>query len=100
MLDVTGRKIHFSGIGGTGMVAGARLAVEAGWEVRGSDNPLYPPSSHMVTALGVPVANFDPTDGYVVTDIPELEERGGDFAVATGLAMMALVVAILSRLRR
>ena len=49
-------KIHFSGIGGMAMVAGARLALEAGWEVRGSDNPLYPPSSSMVAALGVPVA--------------------------------------------
>jgi UDP-N-acetylmuramate: L-alanyl-gamma-D-glutamyl-meso-diaminopimelate ligase len=49
-------RIHFSGIGGTGMVAAARLAVEAGYEVRGSDNPLYPPTSHMVEALGVPVA--------------------------------------------
>ena len=53
-----GRKprVHFSGIGGTGMVAVARLAIEAGWEVRGSDNPLYPPTSGMVAALGVPVA--------------------------------------------
>ncbi len=48
-------RIHFSGIGGTAMVAGARLAIEAGWEVRGSDNPLYPPTSDMVAALGVPV---------------------------------------------
>ena len=38
------------------MVAGARLAIEAGWEVRGSDNPLYPPTSHMVEALAAPVA--------------------------------------------
>jgi UDP-N-acetylmuramate: L-alanyl-gamma-D-glutamyl-meso-diaminopimelate ligase len=50
------RTVHFSGIGGTGMVAGARLAVEAGWEVRGSDNPLYPPTSEMVAGLNVPVA--------------------------------------------
>ncbi len=49
-------KVHISGIGGTAMVAGARLALEAGWEVRGSDNPLYPPTSDMVRALGVPVA--------------------------------------------
>ena len=48
-------RVHFSGIGGTAMVAGARLALEAGWEVRGSDNPLYPPTSLMVAALGVPV---------------------------------------------
>ncbi len=49
-------RVHFSGIGGTAMVAGARLAREAGWEVRGSDNPLYPPTSMMVERLGVPVA--------------------------------------------
>jgi UDP-N-acetylmuramate: L-alanyl-gamma-D-glutamyl-meso-diaminopimelate ligase len=39
------------------MVAAARLAIEAGWEVRGSDNPLYPPASDMVASLGVPVTN-------------------------------------------
>lgn len=49
-------RVHFCGIGGTAMVAGARLAIDAGWEVRGSDNPLYPPTSAMVDALGVPVA--------------------------------------------
>ena len=49
-------RAHFSGIGGMGMVGGARLAIEAGWEVRGSDNPLYPPASAMVKTLGVPVA--------------------------------------------
>jgi UDP-N-acetylmuramate: L-alanyl-gamma-D-glutamyl-meso-diaminopimelate ligase len=38
------------------MVAGARLALEAGWEVRGSDNPLYPPTSDMAASLGIPVA--------------------------------------------
>ncbi|MBM3289570.1 MAG: UDP-N-acetylmuramate:L-alanyl-gamma-D-glutamyl-meso-diaminopimelate ligase, partial [Candidatus Hydrogenedentes bacterium] len=48
-------RAHICGIGGTAMVAGARLAIEAGWEVRGSDNPLYPPTSDMVKALGVPV---------------------------------------------
>ncbi len=45
--------IHFSGIGGTAMVAGARLALEAGWDVKGSDGPLYPPTSEMVESLGV-----------------------------------------------
>ncbi len=32
------------------------MALEAGFEVRGSDNPLYPPTSVMVEQLGVPVA--------------------------------------------
>jgi UDP-N-acetylmuramate: L-alanyl-gamma-D-glutamyl-meso-diaminopimelate ligase len=56
--SAAGRKprVHFAGIGGTGMVGVARLAIEAGWEVRGSDNPLYPPTAQMVAALGVPVA--------------------------------------------
>ena len=49
-------RVHFCGIGGTGMVGGARLAVEAGWEVRGSDHPLYPPTSRMVEELNVAVA--------------------------------------------
>jgi Tfp pilus assembly protein PilN len=45
----------------------------------------------LTRTLGLPVARFDPTEGYVVGDVPELDERGGDFAVATGLAMMALL---------
>lgn len=48
-------RVHFIGIGGTAMVAGARLAIENGWEVRGSDQPLYPPTSDMVSELGVKV---------------------------------------------
>ena len=57
-------RAHICGIGGTAMVAGARLAIEAGWEVRGSDNPLYPPTSDMVKALGVPVA-----EGYAAANL-------------------------------
>ncbi len=57
-------RVHFCGIGGTAMVGGARLAVSSGWEVRGSDNPLYPPTSHMVEALGVPVAT-----GYAAANL-------------------------------
>ncbi|GMU92026.1 MAG: UDP-N-acetylmuramate:L-alanyl-gamma-D-glutamyl-meso-diaminopimelate ligase [Candidatus Hydrogenedentota bacterium] len=57
-------RAHFSGIGGTAMVAGARLALEADWEVRGSDNPLYPPTSEMVRALGVPVY-----EGYAASNL-------------------------------
>ena len=61
-----GRKprAHFSGIGGTAMVAGARLAIEAGWEIRGSDNRLYPPTSEMVKSLEVPVY-----EGYAASNL-------------------------------
>lgn len=47
-----------------GMVAVARLAIEAGWEVRGSDVPLYPPTSNMVSALDVPFA-----EGYAASNL-------------------------------
>ncbi len=46
--------------------------------------------------LGLPVARFDPTEGYVVGTEIDFDDGdsgggngGGDFAVATGLAMMA-----------
>lgn len=57
-------RAHFTGIGGMGMVAVARLAVEAGWEVRGSDGRLYPPTSDMVRALDVPFA-----EGYAASNL-------------------------------
>jgi type IV pilus assembly protein PilM len=42
--------------------------------------------------LGLPVEMFDPTEGYVVgSQVDFDDEGGGDFAVATGLAMMALL---------
>lgn len=48
-------KVHFIGIGGTGMGATAGLAVSAGHEVRGSDTVMYPPMSEQLASLGVPV---------------------------------------------
>jgi UDP-N-acetylmuramate: L-alanyl-gamma-D-glutamyl-meso-diaminopimelate ligase len=48
-------KVHFIGIGGTGMGAAAGLAASAGHEVRGSDTAVYPPMSEQLAALGVPV---------------------------------------------
>jgi UDP-N-acetylmuramate: L-alanyl-gamma-D-glutamyl-meso-diaminopimelate ligase len=48
-------KVHFIGIGGTGMGAVAGLLAEAGHEVRGSDAAVYPPMSEQLAALGVPV---------------------------------------------
>jgi UDP-N-acetylmuramate: L-alanyl-gamma-D-glutamyl-meso-diaminopimelate ligase len=48
-------KIHLIGIGGTGMGALAGLLKEAGHDVRGSDGPLYPPMSTLLSRLGVPV---------------------------------------------
>jgi UDP-N-acetylmuramate: L-alanyl-gamma-D-glutamyl-meso-diaminopimelate ligase len=50
-----GLKLHFIGIGGTGMGATAGLAASAGHEVRGSDTAIYPPMSEQLASLGVPV---------------------------------------------
>ncbi len=48
-------KVHFSGIGGTAMIGGAYIAKALGHEVRGSDNPLYPPTSLLTKMLNVPI---------------------------------------------
>ncbi len=42
----------------------------------------------LTRTLDVPVERFDPCAGYVVGDAEILEQRGPDFAVAAGLAMM------------
>ncbi|HUQ03294.1 MAG TPA: UDP-N-acetylmuramate--L-alanine ligase [Kofleriaceae bacterium] len=48
-------KVHFIGIGGTGMGAVAGLLRAAGHDVRGSDTAVYPPMSEQLAALGIPV---------------------------------------------
>src|SRR5579863_8093080 len=48
-------RVHFIGIGGTGMGAVAGLMAASGHEVRGSDAAVYPPMSEQLAALGVPV---------------------------------------------
>ncbi len=45
----------------------------------------------LTRALGVPVARFDPTEGYVTGDEAPEPGTGGHYAVAAGLAAMALV---------
>lgn len=42
----------------------------------------------LTRAMDVPVERFDPSEGYVVGEADVLDDRGADFAVATGLAMM------------
>jgi Tfp pilus assembly PilM family ATPase len=43
----------------------------------------------LTRALGVPVARFDPTDGYLVGEAEVPAGRGPAFAAAAGLALMA-----------
>jgi UDP-N-acetylmuramate: L-alanyl-gamma-D-glutamyl-meso-diaminopimelate ligase len=83
---MTRRKIHLIGICGTGMGSLAGLLVEAGHEVRGSDENVYPPISTMLERQGIHLmpgyhpANLDwAPDLVVVGNIatrtnPEAEE--------------------------
>ena len=50
---MTQRKIHLIGICGTGMGSLAGLLAEAGHEVRGSDENVYPPISTMLERQGI-----------------------------------------------
>ena len=59
-------KIHLIGIGGMGMAALARLLIEAGHEVSGSDKGIFPPMSNMIKSL-----NLEPSVGYSPEHIPD-----------------------------
>jgi UDP-N-acetylmuramate: L-alanyl-gamma-D-glutamyl-meso-diaminopimelate ligase len=50
-------KLHLIGIAGTGMGALARLLMQAGHEVRGSDAAIYPPMSEQLAEAGIPVSS-------------------------------------------
>ncbi len=75
-------KIHFSGIGGTAMIGGAFIAKQIGHEIRGSDNPLYPPTSLLIEKLGVTIyegynsKNLDWNPDYVI--IGNVLSRGNE----------------------
>ena len=65
-------RIHLAGICGTGMASLAALLKEAGHEVSGSDEGVYPPMSHFLADRGIPVHqgyhahNLDPVPDLVV----------------------------------
>jgi UDP-N-acetylmuramate: L-alanyl-gamma-D-glutamyl-meso-diaminopimelate ligase len=66
------RTVHLIGICGTGMGSLAGLLRDAGFDVRGSDQDVYPPISTMLQGLGIPVLkgyrpeNLDPPPDVVV----------------------------------
>ncbi len=49
-------RIHFTGIAGAGMAAVAQMMQDAGHEVSGSDQDVFPPMSTFVEGLGLPVS--------------------------------------------
>jgi len=66
------RHIHLSGICGTAMASLAGLLQLHGHRITGSDNEAYPPMSHLLHSLGIPVlepyaeSNLDPAPDLVV----------------------------------
>ncbi len=64
--------VHLIGIGGTGMASLAGLFHDAGCRVTGSDGPIYPPTSTILSAMGVDVhegydaRNLDPVPDLIV----------------------------------
>jgi len=56
-------RIHFTGVAGAGMSAAALMMRDAGHQVSGSDEDVFPPMSTYVEALGFPFARaFDPAN--------------------------------------
>jgi|GEM_PF-20057 len=52
-------RIHFTGIGGTGMAAVAGLFASAGHAITGSDTPIYPPMDKTIRGIGIePLVNY------------------------------------------
>lgn len=47
------KKVHCTGIGGTGMAQVAGFFVESGYKVTGSDNPIYPPMDALIASLKI-----------------------------------------------
>src|SRR5690606_23510464 len=63
MMTRTARRVHLLGVGGTGMGAFAYLLQQAGYEVTGSDQNLYPPMSEMLERWGIPALSpYDPAN--------------------------------------
>ena len=50
---IIAKKLHFCGIGGTGMAAVAGLFLQEGFQITGSDKPLYAPMSDVIAGLGL-----------------------------------------------
>lgn len=48
-----GSQVHFTGVGGTGMASVAGLAKLKGFEISGSDQPIFPPMSKVIEGLGL-----------------------------------------------
>lgn len=78
-MTANNKKFYFLGIGGVGMSAVATLFKEKGYEVSGSDQALYPPSSTLLEAHQIPVEL-----GY---DSQHILSRGDSYSYVVGNAL-------------
>lgn len=66
------RHVHLMGICGVGMASLAGILKERGYEVTGSDQNIYPPMSHLLESLSIPLLegygpkNLDPIPDLVI----------------------------------
>lgn len=60
------KKAHFIGVCGVGMSATAKLLIDSGWSVSGSDSDFYPPVSKLVERYGITFF-----EGYKAEHIPK-----------------------------
>ena len=84
--------VHFTAIGGVGMVALAGLLCELGHRVRGSDLDVFPPASDELARLGVPVAR-----GYAAANLeprPDLVVMGNAITAVNPEAVAARIAGI------
>lgn len=83
-------RIHFTGIAGAGMSAVALMMRDAGYEVSGSDEDVFPPMSTYVAGLGFPVTyRFDAANLPADLDVLVLgtsAKLGGDDNVEVAAA--------------
>jgi len=60
------KKAHIIGVAGVAMSATAKLLIDDGWRVSGSDDEFYPPASTYVEKLGIELQK-----GYKAENIPD-----------------------------
>ncbi len=59
------KTVHLMGIGGSGMTSLAGMFRELGWNVRGSDQKVYPPASDLLASLNISVMEGYHADNLV-----------------------------------
>jgi UDP-N-acetylmuramate: L-alanyl-gamma-D-glutamyl-meso-diaminopimelate ligase len=94
------RRIYVMGVGGTAMGSFAGMLREAGYEVTGSDQNVYPPMSTQLAAWGIPVRegyrpeNLEPRpDLVIVGNVITRKNPEADALVGSGIPFMSFPAA-------